>query len=167
MTTYDKTIEWLKNQKIVAWGLVIVVVVIGIREFVESYDKLYERFFSDGDTALLDTLVHQPAAPIRSDNSNNINNIPNGKKQKGDIEISMQLEENSEGYKKIFLNKVEVKALPNSTTYNPRILVHLQNKLDQEIMIVTLSGDTCYLNSIFDQENPKTLSHRYVPKCAH
>ena len=83
--------------------------------------------------------------------------------KKDEIEISIQLKNELEGYELIKVDGKEAKILPNSTPANPRLLIDSKAGILQTILIVTKKGDTCILKRIFDKNDSKNYPIRFIP----
>lgn len=83
---------------------------------------------------------------------------------KDEIEISIQLKNDSKGYKAIKVDGKEAKILPNSTPLNPRLLIDSKPRTLQTILINTKNGDTCILERIFDKKDSKNYPIRFIPE---
>lgn len=107
-----------------------------------------------------------PSARDTSKNQSKRKNIERPKQNiKKQIELSLQLDESSEGYKEIFLNGKRINPLTSSTTLNPRLIIYAQKDVNQDIIILTNSGDTCFLKNTF---NPNfSIKRRLIPTCKH
>ena len=161
MTTYDKIIERFKNQKVIAVLLVICTIITSAWGVFEICEKIHDKILSNDKPLISDTIATNPV-------NRNINN-PSKKlpeRKTPTFEVSIQLS-TSEGCKKIFLNGIEIYALPSSTPFNPRILVSVEEEKVQKIILISQSEDTCYLNAIFDQNLIHNPPLRFFPKCQH
>jgi hypothetical protein len=73
--------------------------------------------------------------------------------------ISIQLKSETDGYKLVYYNGVEVPTLPESTAFNPRITI---DQPGGRLTIITRQGDTCFAFI------PKVLDSsitRIIPNC--
>ena len=82
-----------------------------------------------------------------------------------DLEISIQLENVSDGYLLVNLNGKPARIMPSSTKFNPRILVSNNSDRNQLIEIITKSGDTCIINEVFDKSKKQDWPIRFLPDC--
>lgn len=81
------------------------------------------------------------------------------------IEISIQLDTDSRGARSISVNGMEAQISPNSTPSNPRVLVPSLPGKNQKIEIITIEGDTCFIQRVFDKHKKKSLPIRFIPNC--
>lgn len=77
------------------------------------------------------------------------------------ITVSIQLKNETNGYKRIFLNGALITVLPESTKYNPRIQINNPTG-KEELIIITNNGDTC-MSSI--KSNVDSSTYRIIPNC--
>lgn len=161
MTTYDKIIERLKNHRVIAVFLVICTIITGAWGLFEIFEKIHDKILLNTKPIISDTISTSPVNRNKNNPSKKLQ-----KKKTPSFEVSIQLS-TSEGYEKIFLNGLEINALPSSTPFNPRVLVSVEEEMVQEIILISQSEDTCYLNTIFDQNLTQNPPLRFIPKCQH
>lgn len=131
-------------------------------EYFETFESIYKRFFpNSAPVKPPETLARDSTEIAKIPTSNK---APKPKIETSKFEVSIQLE-TSDGYRRIFLNGKEIHALASSTPFNPRVLVTIQENVPQEIVLITESKDTCYLNNIFDRNLIDNPPPRFIPKC--
>ena len=81
------------------------------------------------------------------------------------IEISIQLDEKSNGYSEIFLNNAKAPLSPNSTPKNPRVYVTSNKTKPQLIQVITRNGNVCELEQVFDIAKINDFPIRFTPIC--
>lgn len=165
-TFYEKSVQWLKNQKIIAFLLIFFVILLGLSQTIDAVEKVRNFFSLNKPKPDSNPHSQERIPPIKADSLSAIVGKPKHKKKEREIEISIQINGKSGEYKKVFLNNIEVIPLPSSTRFNPRILVPTVNKNSHNVIIVTTSGDTCYVAPVFDTANLSDKTYRYLAKCS-
>lgn len=113
------------------------------------------------DTIILNRKVNE----IPSSKKSRISSSGNEQISDDPLEISIQLESTAGGFTSIKVNNIGAEVLATSTPFNPRIVVKSDPNKTQQIELITLNGDTCYLNRVFDKKMKQYFPIRFIPVC--
>lgn len=102
---------------------------------------------------------------VSNDNNKTLIKIKDEKISDDRLEISIQLETYSKGFRSIKVNGLMAEVLATSTPLNPRVLITSITNKNQIIEIETLNGDTCFLNRVFDKKLKQYFPVRFIPEC--
>ena len=81
------------------------------------------------------------------------------------LEIPIRLDSKSKGYFSIYVDGENAVILPNSTEFNPWISIKSIPNKNQKIIIITNSGDTCFVNNVFDEKYKNDFPPNFNAKC--
>lgn len=83
------------------------------------------------------------------------------------IEISLQLAYSTNGFTDIYVDGKKALILPNSTKFNPRLMVDSKPRVNQSIIIHTQSGNSCLVERVFSKSEQRRSPARIKPSCNH
>lgn len=180
-TKFDKTLNWFKNKSLFVALFVILIAYYGVTEFIENTKKNRDNLFgenglfrNENDSTVSESKKLEPEEQIKEKakdlNANQKGHskptekeaaIPNS--SPSTLELSIYLDEKSQGYRSVFVNGAETPTLPESTRLNPRMIFHGDIKEPQKITVVTNSGDTCFIYQTFSKETNSNKPIVLVP----
>lgn len=131
-------------------------------QLIDAVSKFYKRVKGEQDVINEKTTTDSENKPK---SNNGIKPKTDPSVQEVEMEISIQLPYETDGFKNISVDGKKANISTSSTKLNPRLIIKSKSLRNQKIVIVSQKNDTCILERVFDIKQKDKFPIRFIPNC--